>query len=169
MTTIAQPLDIIAANVYGGRRVTTGADGDAVMQPWPPGAPLTAFGWHVTPEVMYWGPRWLHQRYRLPVFITENGCSTRDWIALDGQVHDPQRTDFTERYLRFLAQAAAEGTPLLGYLHWSLLDNFEWQAGYTQRFGLVFVDFPTGRRIVKDSARWYAGAIAARGAGLSGG
>ncbi|HUX66111.1 MAG TPA: GH1 family beta-glucosidase [Terriglobales bacterium] len=167
MATIRQPLDFIAANVYGGRRVTANAQGEAVPQPWPPGFPQTAFGWPVTPEVLYWAPRWLHQRYRLPVFITENGCSTRDWVSLDGQVHDPQRLDFLQRHLRFLAQAAAEGTPLLGYLHWSLLDNFEWQAGYTQRFGLVFVNFPNGHRIVKDSARGYARLIASRGAALA--
>src|SRR6185312_7089156 len=163
MAVIHQPLDFCAANLYGGRRVERGASGAAVAQPPPAGAPLTAFGWPVTPEVAYWAPRWLHQRYRLPIFVTENGCATRDWVTLGCTVPDPQRTDFIARHLRFLAQAMAEGTPVLGYLHWSLLDNFEWQAGYTQRFGLLYVDFPTQRRIWKDSARWYRAMIASRG------
>lgn len=160
MATIAQPLDFIAANVYGGRRVSLAADGTAQPQPWPRGFPITAFGWEVTPHALEWAPRWLHTRYRLPVFITENGCSTREWIALDGGVHDPQRADFLARYLQALARAVAEGTPVLGYLHWSLLDTFEWQAGYTQRFGLIYVDFPGGRWMVKDSGRWFARTIA---------
>lgn len=145
MALIAQPLDFIAANVYGGRRVA---------QSWPPGFPITANGWQVTPEALLYAPRWLHRRYGLPVFITENGCATREWIALDGAVHDPQRTDFLARYLAQLARAMNAGTPVLGYLHWSLLDNFEWQSGFTQRFGLVYVDFATGRWVLKDSARW---------------
>lgn len=168
METIHQSLDFCAANIYGGRLVTAAPDGGTRAAPWPAGFPITTFGWQVTPEACYWAPRWLHQRYRLPVFITENGCATRDWVSLDGLVHDPQRTDFTHRYLRALAQAAGEGTPLVGYLHWALLDNFEWQAGYTQRFGLIHVDFPTQKRTVKDSARWLARTIATHGSELSG-
>lgn len=167
MELIHQPLDFCAANLYGGRLITAAPDGVTRSAPWPPGFPLTTFGWQVTPEACYWAPRWLHQRYQLPIFVTENGCATRDWVSLDGAVHDPQRTDFTHRYLRALAQAAAEGTPLLGYLHWALLDNFEWQAGYTQRFGLIHVDFPTQRRTLKDSARWFAHTIATNGTELS--
>jgi len=141
METIGQPLDFIAANLYGGRRVGTGkfAAGDG----------RTTMGWAITPEVMYWAPRWLHERYRLPVFVTENGCATGD-----GE-HDPARLEFLRRHLEYLARAAREGTPLLGYLHWSLLDNFEWQAGYTQRYGLVHVDFASLARSVKDSAHFY--------------
>ena len=167
MAVIHQPLDFFAANVYGGRRVSTGPNGAAVTQPWPPGFPITTAGWQVTPEALYWAPLWLHQRYALPLFVTENGCATRDWISLDGAVHDPQRLDFTDRYLRFLAQAAAAGVPLLGYLHWSLLDNFEWQAGYTQRYGLLYVDFPTSGRVLKRSASWYADVAASNGASLA--
>ena len=81
-------------------------------------------------------------------------------------MHDPQRIDFTARYLLALARASREGVPLLGYLHWSLLDNFEWQEGYTQRFGMIFVDFPSRRRIPKDSAPWYASVIATNAASL---
>lgn len=164
MRTIAQPLDFLAANIYGGRPVQPGPGGRARTAPWPRGMAHTANGWQVTPEALYWAPRWLHQRYRLPVFVTENGCAGCDWVALDGGVHDPQRVDFTARYLHALAQAVTEGTPVLGYLHWSLLDNFEWQQGYTQRFGLIHVDFQSQQRVLKDSARWYARVIAAGGA-----
>ena len=166
METIHQPLDFLGANIYGGWLVRAGANGGFEEVHFPAGFPLTAFGWPVTPDALYWAPKWLHERYHLPVFITENGCSSRDWISLDGKVHDPQRIDFTARYLLALARASHEGVPLLGYLHWSLLDNFEWQEGYTQRFGLIFVDFPTRRRIPKDSALWYAAVITSNGASL---
>ncbi|HEY7856553.1 MAG TPA: family 1 glycosylhydrolase [Terriglobales bacterium] len=142
MATIGQPLDFIAANLYGGHRVGAGN--------FAPASGRTTMGWAITPEVMYWAPRWLHERYQLPVFVTENGCATGD------SNHDGARVNFLRRHLQFLAHAAREGTPLFGYLHWSLLDNFEWQAGYTQRFGLVHVDFASLARSAKDSAHSYA-------------
>jgi beta-glucosidase len=167
METIRQPLDFLGANIYGGWDVSATGNGKAKEAHFPAGFPMTAFGWQVTPEAMYWAPKWLYERYKLPIFITENGCSTRDWVSLDGKVHDPQRIDFAMRYLQSLARAANEGVPLRGYLHWSLLDNFEWQEGYTQRFGMIYVDFPTQKRVLKDSARWYAHVIATNGAALS--
>lgn len=167
METIRQPLDFMGANIYGGWDVRAGAGGKAEEVHFPAGFPMTAFGWQVTPDAMYWAPKWLYERYKMPVLVTENGCSTRDWISLDRKVHDPQRIDFAMRYLQALSRAANEGVPLRGYLHWSLLDNFEWQEGYTQRFGMIYVDFPTQRRVLKDSARWYEKIIASNGAGLS--
>ncbi len=167
LETIHQPLDFLAANMYGGRIVRATPDGKGQLVAFPAGFPLTAMGWEVTPDAIYWGPKWLYERYKLPIFITENGCSCRDWVSLDGQVHDPERIDFTTRYLQALARAAGDGVPLRGYLHWSLLDNFEWQEGYTQRFGMIFVDFPTQKRILKDSAHWYAAVIKSNGASLS--
>ncbi len=166
METIHQPLDFLATNIYGGNLVRAAANGGNQAVAFPAGFPLTAMGWEVTPDAMYWGPKWLHERYKLPIFITENGCSCRDWVSLDGQVHDPERIDFTTRYLQALARASQEGVPLKGYLHWSLLDNFEWQDGYTQRFGMIFVDYPTQKRILKDSAHWYATVIKSNGASL---
>jgi beta-glucosidase len=165
MAAIRQPLDFLAANIYGGRLVRAAASGQSQDAALPPGFPITSsYSWPVTPEALYWGPKWLHERYRLPVFLTENGCSCPNWASLDGQVHDPQRIDFTRRYLQALARAGREGVRLRGYLHWSLLDNFEWQEGYTRRWGMIFVDFPTQKRIAKDSARWYAGVIQSNGA-----
>jgi beta-glucosidase len=83
-----------------------------------------------------------------------------DWISLDGKVHDPQRIDYTERYLSALQRAADEGVPVKGYFYWSIMDNFEWAEGYKQRFGLIYVDYPTQRRVMKDSALWYKAVIA---------
>ena len=164
MEIIREPIDFLGANIYGGWLVRAGTNGAAEPVPFPAGFPLTAFGWQVTPDAMYWAPKWFYERYKIPILITENGCSTRDWISLDGKVHDPQRIDFAARYLQQLARATGDGVPLRGYLHWSLLDNFEWQEGYTQRFGMIFIDFPTQNRILKDSAHWYARVIASRGA-----
>jgi beta-glucosidase len=91
-----------------------------------------------------------------------------DWVSLDGAVHDANRIDFLTRYLRQYRRAAAEGIPLAGYFHWSLLDNFEWTQGYRERFGLVHVDYTTQQRTLKDSARWYEEVIRTGGASLSG-
>ena len=100
--------------------------------------------------------RQLHERYGLPIFITENGLSCTDSIHLDGKVHDPARIDFTHRYLLALRRAIDSGVDVRGYFHWSLLDNFEWSEGYNERFGLIYLDYATGKRTPKDSAAWYA-------------
>ena len=102
----------------------------------------------------------LYRRYGLPIYITENGQSCNDRVFLDGKVHDPDRIDFLNRYLVELRKAAQEGVPVRGYFHWSFLDNFEWNEGYDERFGIVYVDYTTQQRILKDSAIWYAGVIA---------
>jgi beta-glucosidase len=117
----------------------------------------------VTPESLRWGPKFLHERYRLPLYITENGLSNTDWVAENGKVHDPQRIDFTRRYLRELRRAVGEGVPVRGYFHWSLLDNFEWAEGYKQRLGLVHVDYGTQKRTMKDSCEWYRNVIRTQG------
>lgn len=144
--------DFIGLNVYNGAMT----DQDGQMVKLPAGFPHTAIDWPVSPEVMYYGPRHLYKRYGLPVIITENGVSCNDWIHLDGQIHDADRIDFLTRYLSQLKRGMESGVPIEGYLHWSLMDNFEWAYGYSQRFGLVYVDYATGKRILKDSALWYA-------------
>jgi beta-glucosidase len=164
---INQPLDFLGVNIYQGVIVRAGAAGQPGMVPFPAGMPLTACKWNVTPDALYWGPRFLHERYHAPVVITENGLSGIDWIALDGQVHDPQRIDFTRRYLLALERANADGVDVRGYFHWSVMDNFEWAEGFKERFGLIYVDYPTQQRIPKDSAYWYRQVIATNGASLS--
>jgi beta-glucosidase len=163
LETIAQPVDFFGVNIYEGQYVRAGANGEPELAPVSVGHPITGFNWNVTPEAMYWASRFFYERYKKPLVITENGVSCRDWVSVDGKVHDPQRIDFTTRYLRELHRAIAEGVPVSGYFHWSILDNFEWAEGYKQRFGLVFVDYPTGRRVPKDSARWYQEVIQSNG------
>jgi beta-glucosidase len=166
METICQPLDLIGINIYQGSAFRAGPTGQPENVPLPTGYPHTAYNWAVTPEVLYWGPRFLYERYHLPVYIFENGMSGSDWISTDGKVHDPQRIDFTRRYLQALRHAASDGIPISGYFHWSLMDNFEWAEGYKERFGLVHVDFNTLARTPKDSAYWYQQVIATNGGSL---
>lgn len=160
---IRQPLDFLGVNIYEGQPVRAGDDGKPVNCDRPVGHALTAFRWPVEPESLYWGPRFMHERYKTPIYITENGLSNVDWVALDGKVHDPQRIDFTHRYLLALRRACSDGVDVRGYFHWSLMDNFEWSQGYKERFGLVYVDYPTQRRMLKDSAHWYRGVIESNG------
>ena len=98
--------------------------------------------------------------------VTENGVPTHDLVSLDGEVHDPVRIDCLTRYLAEYKRAAADGVEVMGYFLWSLMDNFEWALGYPMRFGLVFVDYDTQRRICKDSAAWYRRVIETNGACL---
>jgi beta-glucosidase len=155
METISQPIDFYGANIYSGTHYRAGEDGAPVRVPHPPGTPLSAFKWPVVPESLRWGPRFLYERYQVPVIVTENGISLSDWVSLDGKVHDPQRIDFLQRYLTELRHGIRDGADIGGYFHWSIMDNFEWAEGYKQRFGLVHVDYETQQRTPKDSALWY--------------
>jgi beta-glucosidase len=163
---IAQPLDFYGANIYRGDLVRAARGRAFERLDFPAGHPMTSFHWHITPEALYWGPKFLYERYKIPVLIAENGLSNNDWVAQDGKVHDPQRIDFTARYLSALRAACQEGVGVRGYFHWSILDNFEWVEGYRQRFGLIYVDFATQKRILKDSALWYGEVIRSNGAVL---
>ena len=154
--------DFIGLNIYNGRMVDSAG---AYVKRYP-GFPLTGSKWPITPEVMHYGPMYVAQRYGRPVYITENGQSCNDRVFLDGQIHDADRIDFLHRYLLELAKSVAEGVDLRGYLQWSFLDNFEWGEGYSERFGMVYVDYRTGQRIPKDSARWFAQVIQTNGACL---
>jgi beta-glucosidase len=88
--------------------------------------------------------------------ITENGCSYLDCPDEQGRIPDQRRIDFTRGYLQRLGLAMLHGAPVRAYHHWSLMDNFEWAEGYAQRFGLVYVDFRSQKRTIKDSGYWYA-------------
>ena len=121
----------------------------------------------MTPEVLYWGPRLFWERYGLPIVIAENGLANIDWVGLDGGVHDPQRIDYTRRHLLQLRRAAEDGVRVDGYFHWSAFDNFEWAEGMRYRFGLVYVDYSTQKRTLKDSAYWYGKVIGSNGQALA--
>ena len=165
MKLIAEPIDVYGQNIYNGRCIRMGRDGMPEEVKRCEGFPKTAVLWPVTPEALYWGPRFLYERYRKPIYITENGMSCHDVVSIDGKVHDPNRTDFLARYLKELKRAAGE-IDLRGYFHWSLMDNFEWEKGYSERFGLVYVDYQTQKRMKKDSAYWYQDVIRSNGAKL---
>lgn len=163
MEAIHQPLDFIGLNIYTSYNYADWArDADKPA----PGLPRNSLGWVNDEKVMYWNVRFIHERYHLPIMITENGLAAHDSVSLDGGVHDPQRIDFIHRYLSQLKRAVDEGIPVLGYLHWSIMDNFEWAEGYDTRFGLIYTDYQTGKRIVKDSARDYRRIIETNGAAL---
>ena len=123
----------------------------------PPGAELTGYGWPVTPDDLTGLLTALRDRYPglPPLYLTENGCAYPDRPDGHGRVADPARIAYLDRYVRAAAEARRAGVDLRGYFVWSLLDNFEWADGYSQRFGLVHVDFATGHRTPKDSFRWY--------------
>jgi len=151
------PPDFIGVNVYNGHEVASSLDGPVYI-PRYNGFPRTALKWPVTPRVLNEGIIHMYNRYRLPIYITENGLSCNDIIFLDGAVHDPDRIDFLIRYLEELSNAV-QVADIRGYFHWALTDNFEWHSGYTERFGLIFIDYPTGKRIPKDSFYWYRDTI----------
>lgn len=163
---IHQPHDFFGLNCYWGDPGSIGAEGKFQPAPRHTGAPLTAFHWDVTPDVLYWGARFLYERYQVPIIVTENGLSLSDWVAVDGKVHDPQRIDFTTRYLRSFERAGQDGARIGGYFHWSIMDNFEWAEGMKHRFGLIHVDYRDFKRTLKDSAYWYQEVIRTNGACL---
>lgn len=167
METIHQPMDFFGVNIYSSEIVRAGPDGKPQTVKRGPGYPITMFRWPVQPDALYWGPRFLQERYKLPVVITENGLASMDWVHADGKVHDPGRIDFLHRYLSELRRAIADGVDVRGYFHWSIMDNFEWAEGYALRFGLVYVDYQKGERIPKDSYHWYKGVIESNGRNLS--
>lgn len=163
MELISLPLDFYGQNMYNGVTVRAGREGEPVRVKRYPGFPVTALNWPVTPECMYWAPKFLNERYHKPVIITENGMASHDWVAADGQVHDSSRVDFMYRYLRELKKTVQDGTDVRGYFSWSLMDNFEWTLGYSARFGLIFTDYETQQRKIKDSGRYYKKIIASNG------
>lgn len=161
-----QQLDFYGVNIYSGSCVRAGLEGEPVDVPAPDGAPITTFRWLIRPEVLYWGPRFIAERYGLPITVTENGMSNVDFVDLDQRVQDPQRIDYTRRHLLELGRAIRDGVPVNGYFHWSIMDNFEWAEGYKERFGLIHVDYPSQVRTLKDSATWYSQVIASGGQSL---
>ncbi len=160
---ICQPLDFYGYNIYFSN--TDYYKGEPKKKA-PGGTPRTTMNWPMTPESTYWSAKYLSERYHLPLLITENGMANTDFVMLDGKVHDPQRINFIHTYLRSLKKAVEEGIDVIGYQYWSLMDNFEWAEGYKQRFGLVYVNYETFERTLKDSAYFYADVIKTNGENL---
>lgn len=162
---IHQKLDFYGFNAYNGT-VTFEVSSDQYGEYQYAGSPKTMTDWPVTPEVLYWAPKFLYERYKAPLWITENGMAGMDWVSLDGGVHDCQRIDFLHRYLLQLHRAVEEKIPVVGYTCWSAIDNLEWVRGFDKRFGLIFVDYRTLERTIKDSACWYRQVIQTNGESL---
>ncbi len=159
MPLIHQPLDFIGLNIYTSYNYAEWGGGEKP----PVGEPKNSLGWIIDEKCMYWNVKFVYEKYKLPILITENGLAANDAVSVGNSVQDPNRTDFIKRYLSELKRVNNEGVPILGYLHWSLLDNFEWAEGYDPRFGLIYVDFKTGKRIIKDSAWEYKHIIETNG------
>ncbi|WP_436844655.1 GH1 family beta-glucosidase [Streptomyces wuyuanensis] len=173
---IAQPLDFLGVNYYtptlvsgGSAETSHGSDGhgNSAHSPWPgaddvsfhlPPGSTTAMGWAVDPTGLYDLLVRLKDDFpRLPLMITENGAAFDDYVNPEGEVNDPDRIAYLQGHLAAVHRAIEAGADVRGYFLWSLLDNFEWGYGYSKRFGAVYVDYPTGKRIPKASARWYGG------------
>lgn len=167
MEKVRAPLDFIGINLY----YRTIASAPAAMeraahaQEWlfpvkmvgGEQGPITDFGWEVWPKALYDMVTRVTRDYNRPVIeITESGCAYNDGPDANGVIRDKRRIEYHRQYLGALARAISEGADVRGYHAWSLLDNFEWAEGYTQRFGLAYVDFKTQNRTLKDSAQWYA-------------
>ncbi|PRX99452.1 GH1 family beta-glucosidase [Allonocardiopsis opalescens] len=164
---ISAPLDGLGLNYYRPTLVAAPSPGAGLPFDLPEmtGHPITAFGWPIVPDGLRELLELFHHRYGgalPPLYVTENGASFPDVVADDGTVPDPSRIDFLDGHVRAVAAAIDAGVDVRGYFAWSLLDNFEWAEGYTQRFGLVHVDFETQRRTPKDSFHWYRDLIAAQ-------
>jgi len=132
--------------------------------------------WEIYPEGLYELLRRIWKDYfsplpagdesavRVPeIMVTEKGIPVPDGLDFDGRVRDERRIRYLRNHIAQVHRAMDEGVPVKGYFHWSLMDNFEWSLGYGQRFGLVYVDFRTQKRTVKDSGRWFADLIHEKG------
>jgi beta-glucosidase len=156
--------DFVGLNIYAPQFYIAASDqkpGWKVL-PFPASFPHMNSEWlRVGPEVIYWAPRLAAKIWNIDtIYISENGTSSEDKLAADGQVYDLDRIMFLRNYLRQLQRATAEGVPVRGYFLWSLMDNFEWIFGFEKRFGLYHVDFETQARTAKLSAAFYREVVA---------
>lgn len=151
---ISQKLDYLGVNYY--TRTVIGPQGEMKKVP---GSEYTEMGWEVAPQAFGRMLLRMNEEYRLPpIYITENGCALDDQVVGE-HVHDPRRIKYIHDHLAELRKSMRLGVNIKGYFVWSLLDNFEWAHGYSKRFGLIYVDYPTQKRILKDSAYWYSKVI----------
>ena len=158
LKTISSPMDFVGINIYTPLyvRADRSEKGYAVV-PWTSTFPTMASPWlKIGPESLYWGPKLVNDLWNVKeIYITENGASSADVIAPDGEIYDTDRTMYLRNYLTQLQRGITDGVPVRGYFLWSLLDNFEWADGYEKRFGITYVDFKTQKRTPKLSAKFY--------------
>ena len=162
MALASQRLDFLGINSYSRHMVKNGE----IIRP-VPGSEYTEMDWEIcAPAFRRLLVRLKHEYPVPPIYITENGAAFRDEVSPDGSVHDPRRIAYLRDHFTQARLAMNDGVDLRGYFVWSLLDNFEWSNGYSKRFGLIFVDYATRQRTVKDSGQWYAQVIARNGIDL---
>jgi beta-glucosidase len=161
---IATPVDFVGINYYQPVVVAAHADGSPLLRP--PRGPQTGMGWAIDPAGLGETLRRVQAEYThdVPLIVSENGAAFPDYVDPEGRCNDPERIDFLRDHLREALKALEDGVRLKGYFVWSLLDNFEWNSGYRERFGLVHVDYATQRRTPKASFYWYCRCIAANAA-----
>ncbi len=159
LSIISSPIDFVGLNVYTPGHYVVAADNGHgfALAPFPASFPHMDPSWlKIGPEAMYWAPRHVAKLWEVKsIYITENGTSSTDVPAADGNVYDVDRIMYLRNYLTQLHRATSEGVPVLGYFLWSLMDNFEWSDGFEKRYGLYRVDFNTQRRTPKLSASFY--------------
>lgn len=174
LSVISEPGTFLAINYYMRHYATAPEPGqDGAGPAWTGsedvrlvhvGEPVTAMNWEIDPTGLSEILLRIHQEYpAIPLYVTENGAAFEDIVGPDGRVKDDARVAYLDAHLRACHQAIAGGAPLSGYFAWSLLDNFEWAAGFSKRFGIVYVDYATQQRTVKASAEWYAQVIQRHG------
>lgn len=156
---ISKPMDFLGVNNYSRSVVRNSIfpiPGFKWVEPRERNVPMTEMGWEIFPQGIYDLLVWIKNEYKNPlVYVTENGAAFHDEVV-KGKVHDPERTSFLKEYLLQVQKAIREGCNVKGYFVWSLMDNFEWAYGLAKRFGLVYVDYKTQKRFVKDSGNWYS-------------
>jgi len=169
LQTIAAPIDFLGVNNYFRHVVRASANGGGPRIVRNPDAEVTDMRWEIYPQGLYEVLLRVERDYApVSVYITENGAAFGDVRIHDGSVHDPERQDFLRTHLDAVGRAIADGVPVNGYFVWSFLDNFEWAEGYSKRFGIVYVDYPTLERVPKDSFYWYRDFIATHRAVVAG-
>jgi beta-glucosidase len=162
MKTIAAPLDFLGVNYYSRSVVQAKRDGNTAHDPLgsivrPSGSEYTDMDWEVYPDGLYDLLLRVTRDYQpRRLYITENGAAYPDVPDHDGRVRDPERRRYLEQHFEAAGRAIRDGAPLAGHFVWSLMDNFEWGEGYAKRFGIVYIDYPTQRRVIKASGHWYA-------------
>ncbi len=143
--------DCLGFNTYSGCPLLESGEPASRIE----GVPTSTLGSIIDPNGLYWGTKFLTERYAKPLFVMENGIGCADWVAVDGKVHDAGRVDFLQQNLKTVEQLREENIDIQGYFVWSLMDNFEWLRGYSCRFGLVYVDYETLKRTPKDSYYYF--------------
>jgi beta-glucosidase len=164
LTIISSPNDFVGLNIYAPQYYVVASDrapGFTVL-PFPPSFPHMQSEWlRIGPETIYWVPRLAAKVWNLEtIYISENGTSSADAVAADGNVYDIDRVMYLRNYLTQLQRATSEGVPVRGYFLWSLMDNFEWIYGFEQRFGLYRVDFESLQRSPKLSVSFFRDVVA---------